>query len=124
MLQVKTPVEVFDIIDNAFFAKKENTEVVSISEAIGRTLAENISATEYVPDFNRSTVDGYAVRARDTFGCSDAIPAILPLAGEVLMGQSAGFVLQPETCCAVPTGGAVPTVREVYEQIMKIKEGK
>jgi molybdopterin molybdotransferase len=53
-------------------------------------------------------VDGYAVRARDTFGCTDAIPAILSLQGEVLMGQGAEFNLDPENCVAVPTGGAVP----------------
>jgi len=81
---------------------------VSLSDAMGRVLAEDIAATEYVPDFDRSTVDGYAVRARDTFGCTDAIPAILPLQGEVLMGEGAEFELRPEECVAVPTGGAVP----------------
>ena len=75
---------------------------------MGRVLAEDIAATEYVPDFNRSTVDGYAVRARDTFGCTDAIPAILPVQGEVFMGQGTAFALNPEECVAVPTGGAMP----------------
>ena len=75
---------------------------------MGRVLAEDIAATEYVPDFDRSTVDGFALRARDTFGCTDAIPAILPLQGEVLMGEGADFDLNPEECVAVPTGGALP----------------
>ena len=108
MLQVKTPNEVFDIIETYFAAKKENTELVSLEKALGRILAEDITATEYVPDFNRSTVDGYAVIAKDTFGCSDSIPAILSLEHEVLMGEGANFTLKPDTCCAVPTGGAVP----------------
>lgn len=108
MLHVKTPEEVLALIDTEFAPLPELTEWVGLSEAMGRILAQDIAATEYVPDFNRSTVDGYAVRARDTFGCSDAIPAILPLSGEVLMGQGANFTLTPETCCAVPTGGAVP----------------
>ena len=107
MLYVKTPEEVLALIESEF-----NTvacaEVVSLSAAMGRVLAEDMVATEYVPDFDRSTVDGYAVRARDTFGCTDAIPAILPLQGEVLMGQGAAFALQPEACVAVPTGGALP----------------
>ena len=61
-----------------------------------------------MPDFDRSTVDGFAVRASDTFGCSDAIPAILPLQATVLMGEGADYLLNEGECVAVPTGGAVP----------------
>ena len=107
MLHVKTPEEVLALIETEF-APAAGTEFVSLASAMGRVLAEDIAATEYVPDFDRSTVDGYAVRARDTFGCSDAIPAILPLQGEVLMGEGAEFDLNAEECVAVPTGGAVP----------------
>ena len=77
MLHVKTPEEVLALIDQEF-APLGAAETVSLTAAMGRVLAEDIAATEYVPDFDRSTVDGYAVRARDTFGCTDAIPAILP----------------------------------------------
>ena len=107
MLHVKTPEEVLALIETEF-APVALTEYVSLTAAMGRVLAEDIAATEFVPDFDRSTVDGYAVRARDTFGCTDAIPAILPLQGEVLMGEGAEFQLNPEECVAVPTGGAVP----------------
>ena len=107
MLHVKTPEEVLALIENEF-APVAKTEQVSLSAAMGRVLAEDIAATEYVPDFDRSTVDGYAVRARDTFGCTDSIPAILPVQAEVFMGQGAQFRLNPEECVAVPTGGAVP----------------
>ena len=107
MLHVKTPEEVLALIEEEFspLPQAENVELCS---AIGRVLAEDVTADEYVPDFDRSTVDGYAVRAADTFGCSDAIPAILPLSGEVFMGEGAEFELARESCCAVPTGGAVP----------------
>ena len=108
MLNVKTPEEVLALIKHEFAPLEDRAEIVPLSKAIGRVLSEDIAATEYVPDFDRSTVDGYAVRARDTFGCTDAIPAILPLAGEVLMGEGADFELPAEECCAVPTGGAVP----------------
>lgn len=108
MLHVKTPEEVLALIHEEFSPLADRTEIVGLTEAIGRVLAEDICAAEYVPNFDRSTVDGYAVRARDTFGCSDAIPAILPKTHEVFMGQGADFALEPETCCAVPTGGAVP----------------
>ncbi len=107
MLHVKTPEEVLALIESEFESVAQ-TESVSLSAAMGRILAEDIAAAEYVPDFDRSTVDGFAVRAKDTFGCSDAIPAILPLQGEVLMGEGAEFQLNPEECVAVPTGGAVP----------------
>ena len=107
MLYVKTPEEVLAMIETEFELVSE-TEQVPLSEAIGRVLADDIAAEEYVPDFDRSTVDGYAVRAFDTFGCTDSIPAILNLQGEVLMGEGAAFRLQADACVAVPTGGAVP----------------
>ena len=107
MLHVKTPEEVLALIESEFSPVSE-MELVPLNLAMGRILAEDIAATEYVPDFDRSTVDGYAVRARDTFGCTDAIPAILPLQGEVFMGEGAEFELNREECVAVPTGGAVP----------------
>ena len=107
MLSVKTPEEVLALIESEF-EEVAKAQTVSLSAAMGRVLAEDIAATEYVPDFDRSTVDGYAVRARDTFGCTDAIPAILPVQGEVFMGQGAEFTLQKGCCAVVPTGGAVP----------------
>lgn len=108
MLQVKTPGEVLEMIKCEFAPLPDRTEKLPLSAAVGRVLAEDILANEYVPDFDRSTVDGYALRACDTFGCSDAMPAILTLSGEVLMGQAAGEALSPDCCRAVPTGGAVP----------------
>lgn len=107
MLSVKTPEEVLALIESNF-SPVAQVQTIPLSEALGRVLAEDIAAEEYVPDFNRSTVDGYAVKARDTFGCTDAIPAILRLEGEVLMGQGAAFTLSSDACAAVPTGGAVP----------------
>lgn len=107
MLYVKTPEEVLALIETEF-SPLGQVETVPLSAAMGRVLAEDIAAREYVPDFDRSTVDGFAVYARDTFGCSDAIPAILPLQGTVLMGEGADFVLNRGACAAVPTGGAVP----------------
>lgn len=107
MLHVKTPEEVLALIQREFEPVAQ-AESVSLYAAMGRVLAEDIAATEYVPDFDRSTVDGYAVRASDTFGCTDSIPAIVTLRGEVLMGEGADFALNPGECAAVPTGGAVP----------------
>ena len=107
MLEVKTPEEVLALIHKEF-SLIDRSETVPLSGALGRVLAEDIRAEEYVPDFDRSTVDGYACRAADTFGCSDAIPAILNVVGEVLMGKSADFSLPRDACAYVPTGGAIP----------------
>ncbi len=108
MLEVKTPEEVLRLIETEF-RPLERTENVPLAEALGRVLAEDIRAGEYVPDFDRSTVDGYACRAADTFGCSDAIPAILRLAGEVNMGEGAEISVPRDACVYVPTGGAIPS---------------
>ena len=107
MLEVKTPEEVLRLIETEF-RPLGRRETVPLSEALGRVLAEDIEAEEYVPDFDRSTVDGYACRAGDTFGCSDAIPAILSLVGEVKMGEGAEIAVPRDACVYVPTGGAIP----------------
>lgn len=106
MLTVKTPEETLALIEEQFSCLAA-CEQAPLAAALGRVLAEEIRAAEYVPDFDRSTVDGYAVRAADTFGCSASIPAIFTLQGEVAMGESAP-PLQPGHCLYVPTGGAIP----------------
>lgn len=107
MLVVKTPEEALRLIRSEF-RPLTAWETVPIAVCNGRVLAEDILAREYVPDFDRSTVDGYAVRAEDTFGCSDAIPALLPAAGEIGMGHMPDSPLPPGSCMSIPTGGALP----------------
>ena len=108
MLNVCTPEEALNIIRREFAGSTAETEVLPLSACLGRVLAEDITANEYVPDFDRSTVDGYAVRASDTFGCSDSMPAILKLRGIVGMGKASGIVLRGGECAYVPTGGEIP----------------
>lgn len=107
MLDVKTPEEVLRLVETEFMPMQKREFVLS-SEALGRVLAEDITADEYVPDFDRSTVDGYALRAADTFGCSDSVPAVLNLVGEVKMGEAAELHIGRDQCAYVPTGGAIP----------------
>lgn len=107
MLNVKTPQEVVDLVRQKFM-EQTASETVNLSESLGRTLACDILAQEFVPDFNRSMVDGYAVKASDTFGCSDSMPALLELSGEVLMGKKASQLIEMGSCVAVPTGGEIP----------------
>ena len=83
-------------------------ESVPTARALGRITARGILSTEALPAFSRSTVDGYAVRAGDTFGASDSLPAYLALAGEVPMGSAPGFTLQPGQAGLIHTGGMLP----------------
>lgn len=117
MLTVKTPEEVFQIIKQEFHQLEQLKEEVSIYEACNRILSEDICATEYVPSFHRSTVDGFAVHAKDTFGCSDSIPAILENTKEILMGEEADFVLPDGFCSPIPTGGQLPEGADAVQMI-------
>jgi len=107
MLKVITPEEVLEIMRTEFPEKKE-TETAELADACGRVLARDIISGEYVPDFTRSTMDGYAVKASDTFGCSESIPAVLSLTGFVRMGQKPECSLEKGCCIEIPTGGALP----------------
>lgn len=84
------------------------TEYVYISHATGRVLAENITATSAVPGFRKSTIDGYAVKARDTQGITDSIPGFFQITGEVKIGTPAVKRLKSGECMYVPTGGMIP----------------
>ncbi len=83
-------------------------EPVPLFEAAGRVLAGSIVAGEDVPAFRRSTVDGYAVRAADTFGAGEGAPVMLLVRGRVRMGEAASFTLRPGETAAVPTGSMLP----------------
>ena len=117
MLHVKTPDEALEIIHGAFAPLGRPTEAVPLLSARGRVLARAVTAEAYVPDFCRSTVDGYALRAADTFGCSEALPAQLLLAGQVRMGEGAGLALAPGHCAAIPTGGEVPQGADAVQML-------
>ena len=85
------------------------TEEVDVMHALGRVLAEDVVAPHPLPEFPRSTVDGYAVRATDTYGASESQPAYLNLIGEVPMGAVAQVEIQAEQCALIHTGGMLPT---------------
>ncbi|MGI6037486.1 MAG: gephyrin-like molybdotransferase Glp [Limnochordia bacterium] len=83
-------------------------ERVPLLEALGRIVAEDIHAPQALPGFNRSTMDGYAVRAQDTYGASDGLPALLQLKGHLPMGQRATEPLGPGEAIGIATGGMLP----------------
>lgn len=83
-------------------------EEVPLPDSLGRCLAEDIRAVEDVPGFNRSTMDGFAVLARDTYGASDGLPAYLEVAGEVLMGREPDGGISAGQTWRIATGGMLP----------------
>ena len=83
----------------------ENLETAS---AVGRVTAEAIVAPHPLPSFPRSTVDGFAVRAQDTFGASESLPAYFTIIGEVPMGDAPQFPLERGQCALIHTGGMLP----------------
>ena len=83
-------------------------EKLDTRQALGRVLAHDVTSPEESPAFNRSTVDGYAVRAADTFGASDALPAYLRLAGGVTMGRETTLRLTGGEAALIHTGGMLP----------------
>lgn len=108
MLSVIPLADALSLVLERFGSKTGRVEYVSLQEALDRYLGADVIAQEDVPAFDRSTVDGFAVRSADLRGCSDSIPAILQKTGESLMGHSYDIPLTPGTCVYVPTGGAVP----------------
>jgi molybdopterin molybdotransferase len=83
-------------------------ERIGFLAALGRVTAESIFSPIPLPPFPRSTVDGYAVRAADTFGASESLPTYLRVIGEIPMGSSTGFAINPGEACLIHTGGMLP----------------
>jgi len=89
-------------------ASTTDSVVIDVSSSLGRITADDILAPHPLPDFQRTTVDGYAVRARDTFGATDSLPTYLTLIGEVPMGDSPAFEISAGQCALIHTGGMLP----------------
>src|SRR5215468_6417944 len=84
-------------------------EEVALADALGRVLAADVVAPLDVPGFDRSNVDGFAVRAEDTFGASEDEPRTLRLNAEILAtGIDPQQRVQPGTATAIATGAIVP----------------
>jgi len=103
--KVKTPEEVHRILDRFGPA---GTERVPIEAALDRVLCEEITAPEDLPLFPRSSMDGYAVRAKDTFGAAESLPALLEVIGEIPMGGAPSKELGPGQALRISTGGMLP----------------
>jgi molybdopterin molybdotransferase len=89
-------------------ARRTTIESVSLAGSLGRVVAFDVTATDALPGFRRATVDGFAVRAADTYGASEGLPSYLWLAGSVGMGATPNVAVTPGACVAIPTGAVIP----------------
>lgn len=107
-LTLLPPDEARALLLAALPAPQPASQTIETDTALGRVTAENVVAPHPLPAFPRSTVDGYAVRARDTYGASDTLPGYLNLIGEVPMGAAPGLTIGPAQCALIHTGGMLP----------------
>jgi len=103
--KVKTTEEVLELVQG--FAPV-GEEIVPLDKAFGRVLRKDIISPEDLPGFPRTSVDGYAIRAKDSFGAAESLPALLEIAGEVGMGQVPSMTVAAGQAVKISTGGMVP----------------
>ncbi len=107
-LRLAPPTEALQTLLRALPDRGPATETMDTANALGRVTAADMRAPHPLPEFTRSTVDGYAVRARDTFGTSESLPGYLNLTGEIPMGEAPSFTLTSGACALIHTGGMLP----------------
>jgi len=111
LFKVNTPHEVITMLKDHLNLKKitkSNIEVVDIKTILHRILAEEVVAPANLPGFNRSTMDGYAIGAEDSFGATDSLPSYLKIVGEIKMGAKPEFKINPGEAVKISTGGMLP----------------
>lgn len=86
----------------------EETELIPIEESLHRVLAEDVTSDKDVPPFDRAAMDGYAVKAEDTYGASDLTPKTLKLTGVLHAGESTDTPINRGECIRIATGCPIP----------------
>ena len=81
------------------------SELVEITDSLNRVAATDVKSLENLPSYMRSTMDGYSVRASDTFGASESLPALLTVVGEIPMGVSTKIQIASGEAVKAYTGG-------------------
>lgn len=107
-LQLVSPEEARSLLFSHLRGGTSPSEIIDSAKSLNRVVAEDIAAPHPLPEFARASVDGYAVRAEDTYGASDALPAYLRVVGEVQMGTAPRFEVSRGECALIHTGGMLP----------------
>jgi len=122
LLKVDTIQQVLEKMQYHFEDLVLQGEEINVLEAVGRVAFEDVFSRYNIPDFNRSTVDGYAIVASDTFGVTDSIPVFLEVVGQVEMGRAADIAVSKGKAAYVPTGGMLPQGADAMLMIEHIEE--
>ena len=101
-----TPLE--QVLEAASQFSPLETETVPLEQSLGRVMAETVVSDGNLPEFPRSTMDGFAVSAASTFGASEGAPAYLQVVGSVTMGNAPAFSIKSGEACRIGTGGMLP----------------
>ena len=99
-----------------------DAETVPLADARGRVLVERLDADLDVPGFDRASMDGYAVRARDTFGADEADPASLDLAGTVHAGARPDVAVGEGEAAEISTGAVMPDGADAVVMVERTEE--
>ena len=121
--KVKTAEDIFESLRDI---KPLGTESVPITGAFKRVLARDIISGEDLPGFQRSTMDGYTLAAKDSFGASENLPTPLNIVEEVKMGEIPRCVLHRGECAQISTGGMLPEGADavvMVEYTQKVEDG-
>ncbi|MCW4016233.1 MAG: molybdopterin-binding protein [Candidatus Bathyarchaeota archaeon] len=100
--------EAKQLLEQSFSAKPIGVEQVSLSGAHERVLAQNVTSPADIPSFTRSIVDGYAVKAADTFDASEDKPVTLKFCGHVAIGEAPNVVVKKGLIAEIVTGAPLP----------------
>lgn len=106
--QLMTFEEAKKVVNEQLKLKPSGEEEISLLEAYNRVLAEDVVASIDIPPFKRSTVDGYAVKAADTFGAEENQPAQLRICGSVSVGEQPKIKVNPGEAAEIVTGAPIP----------------
>ena len=112
--KVQSPEELYKKL-NRF--KPLSCEEVGIEHSLRRVLGKDITSPVSLPEFPRSTVDGFALKAKDTFGSSEKNPAILRVVGEIPMGHVSDVEVRDGEAVKVATGGMVPRGADAVQMV-------
>ena len=112
--RVQTPDELYKKLDRF---KPLSSEKTPIEESLHRVLAEDVISPVNLPEFPRSIVDGFALKAKDTYGSSEKNAGLVRVVGEIRMGQVSDLEIKDGEAVKVATGGMVPRGADAVEMV-------
>src|SRR5258708_3530617 len=121
LFNVRTPPDALQTL-LAHLPQTVQSEDLPAADALDRVLAEDLQSPSDLPTFRRSTMDGFAVRAADTYGATEGLPAYLEVVEEVFMGHAPRHSLGTGECARIATGGMLPDTADAVVIVEQTQE--